>query len=75
MRVRGYIEKLDDLKQLAVSVGDKGVPIRLGDIATIQVKRGDEVLFYGVQLPVHEHLRRLLREIFLRESSSQSSPG
>jgi len=53
---------------------------RIGDLEvenfpTIQVKRGDQVLFYGVQLPVHEHLRRLLRELFSRESSSQSSTG
>jgi Cu(I)/Ag(I) efflux system membrane protein CusA/SilA len=37
VRVRGYIESLDDLKQVAVSVGDKGVPIRLGDVADVQL--------------------------------------
>ena len=31
---------------------------------TIEVKRGDEVLFYGVMLPRHDLLRRLLREKF-----------
>ena len=36
LRVKGYIEKLDDLKQVAVSVGANGVPILLRDVATIQ---------------------------------------
>ena len=60
-----------DIEDDAEAVGD----LEVENVPTIEVKRGDEVLFYGVQLPVHEHLRRLLREIFLRESSSQSSPG
>ena len=42
---------------------------------TTVVKRGEEVLFYGVMLPKHELLKRLLQEIFTREKSSQSSPG
>ena len=37
LRVRGYIEKLDDLKQVAVGVGANGVPILLGDVANIQL--------------------------------------
>ena len=36
LRVKGYIEKLDNLKQVAVSVGANGVPILLRDVATIQ---------------------------------------
>ncbi len=36
LRVKGYIEKLEDLKKVAVSVGANGVPIRLRDVATIQ---------------------------------------
>jgi thioredoxin 1 len=30
---------------------------------TIEVKRGEEKLFFGVMLPHHEHLRRLLEEL------------
>jgi thiol-disulfide isomerase/thioredoxin len=60
-----------DVEDDAEEVGD----LEVENFPTIQVKRGEKVLFYGVQLPVHEHLRRLLQEIFLRESSSQSSPG
>jgi Cu(I)/Ag(I) efflux system membrane protein CusA/SilA len=36
IRVRGYIQGLDDLKKIAVGVGDKGVPILLGQIAYVQ---------------------------------------
>jgi Cu(I)/Ag(I) efflux system membrane protein CusA/SilA len=36
LRVKGYISSLDDLKKIAVGVGDKGVPILLGDVANIQ---------------------------------------
>ena len=60
-----------DTEDDAELVGD----LEVENFPTIRVTRGEQVLFYGVQLPVHEHLRRLLREIFLRESSSQSSPG
>src|SRR6185503_14994644 len=37
LRVRGYIESLDDLRKIAVSVGDKGVPILLGQVADVQL--------------------------------------
>jgi Cu(I)/Ag(I) efflux system membrane protein CusA/SilA len=37
LRVRGYIENLEDLKKIAVSVGDKGVPVLLGQVADIQL--------------------------------------
>lgn len=30
---------------------------------TILVRRGEETLFYGVMLPHHEHLRRLLEKL------------
>ena len=60
-----------DLEDDAAEVGD----LEIENFPTIQVKRGEQVLFYGVQLPVHQHLRRLLQEIFSRERSSQSSPG
>lgn len=36
LRVRGYIENLDDLKSVAVGVGENGVPILLRDVANIQ---------------------------------------
>src|SRR5437899_2823980 len=35
LRVRGYIEQLDDLRKVAVAVGDKGVPILLGQVANV----------------------------------------
>ena len=37
LRVRGYIQDIDDLKKVAVSVGDKGVPILLGQVADVQL--------------------------------------
>jgi Cu(I)/Ag(I) efflux system membrane protein CusA/SilA len=37
LRVRGYIENLDDLRKVAISVGDKGVPILLGEVADVQL--------------------------------------
>jgi Cu(I)/Ag(I) efflux system membrane protein CusA/SilA len=37
LRVRGYLEGIDDLKKVAVAVGDKGVPILLGQIADVQL--------------------------------------
>src|SRR5438132_837239 len=36
LRVRGYIESLDDLRKVAVGVGENGVPILLRDVANIQ---------------------------------------
>src|SRR5260370_226903 len=36
LRVKGYIASLDDLKKIAVGVGDNGVPILLRDVANIQ---------------------------------------
>ncbi len=36
LRVKGYVTSLDDLKKIAVGAGDKGVPILLRDVATIQ---------------------------------------
>ena len=37
LRVRGYVQKLDDLRKVAVGVGDKGVPILLGQIANVEL--------------------------------------
>ncbi len=36
LRVKGYIQNLDDLKKVAVGVGENGVPILLRDVANIQ---------------------------------------
>lgn len=36
LRVKGYVTSLDDLKKIAVGIGDRGVPILLRDVATIQ---------------------------------------
>jgi len=36
LRVKGYIQNLDDLKSVAVGVGNDGVPILLRDVANIQ---------------------------------------
>ncbi|HTQ51594.1 MAG TPA: efflux RND transporter permease subunit, partial [Candidatus Acidoferrales bacterium] len=36
LRVKGYLENLDDLKKVAVGVGNNGVPILLRDVANIQ---------------------------------------
>ena len=37
LRVKGYIQSLDDLRQVAVSVGDRGVPILLSQVANVEL--------------------------------------
>ncbi len=37
LRVRGYIQDIQDLKDVAVGVGGKGVPILLGEVADVQL--------------------------------------
>jgi Cu(I)/Ag(I) efflux system membrane protein CusA/SilA len=37
LRVRGYIENLDDLRKVALGVSDKGVPILLGQVANVEL--------------------------------------
>ena len=37
LRVRGYIQDIEDLKKIALGVGDKGVPILLGEVADVQL--------------------------------------
>jgi Cu(I)/Ag(I) efflux system membrane protein CusA/SilA len=37
LRVRGYIQSLDDLRKVAVGAGANGVPILLGQVANIQL--------------------------------------
>jgi Cu(I)/Ag(I) efflux system membrane protein CusA/SilA len=36
LQVRGYIRNLEDLRKVAVGVGDKGVPILLGQVANVE---------------------------------------
>jgi len=36
LRVKGYVTSLDDLKKIAVGIGERGVPILLRDVATVQ---------------------------------------
>ncbi|MEP6671416.1 MAG: CusA/CzcA family heavy metal efflux RND transporter [Chthoniobacter sp.] len=37
LRVRGYIQSLDDLRKVALGVGANGVPILLGEVANVQL--------------------------------------
>ncbi len=37
LRVRGYIQSLDDLRKVTVGVGGKGVPILLGQVANVEL--------------------------------------
>ena len=36
LRVRGYVQNLNELREVAVGSGPNGVPIRLGDVANVQ---------------------------------------
>ncbi|MBN9688659.1 MAG: efflux RND transporter permease subunit [Verrucomicrobia bacterium] len=36
LRVRGYVQSLDDLKKVVLGVGTNGVPILLGEVANVQ---------------------------------------
>jgi Cu(I)/Ag(I) efflux system membrane protein CusA/SilA len=36
LRVRGYVENLEDLRKVAVGVGDKGVPILLNQVGNVE---------------------------------------
>ncbi len=37
LRVRGYVQYLDDLRKVAVGVGANGVPVLLGQVANVQL--------------------------------------
>ena len=37
LRVRGYVEDVEDLRKVAVGAGPNGVPILLGQVATVQL--------------------------------------
>jgi thioredoxin 1 len=51
-----------DIEDDAEEVGDREVE----NFPTIEVKRGEDLLFYGVMLPKHQLLRRLLKEMLQR---------
>jgi copper/silver efflux system protein len=36
LRVKGYVESLDDLRKVAVGLGDRGVPILLSQVANVE---------------------------------------
>jgi Cu(I)/Ag(I) efflux system membrane protein CusA/SilA len=36
LRVKGYVQKLDDLRKVSVGVGERGVPILLGQVANVE---------------------------------------
>jgi Cu(I)/Ag(I) efflux system membrane protein CusA/SilA len=36
LRVRGYVQSLEDLRKVAVGIGENGVPILLGQVANVQ---------------------------------------
>ena len=37
LRVKGYVQSLDDLRKVAVGVGDRGVPILLSEVADVEL--------------------------------------
>ncbi len=37
LRVKGYVQSLDDLRKVAVGVGNNGVPILLGQVANVEL--------------------------------------
>jgi thioredoxin len=51
-----------DIEDEADEVGE----LEVENFPTIRVTRDEEVLFYGVQLPIHAHLERLLEELLSR---------
>jgi hypothetical protein len=48
-----------DIEDQADEVGE----LEVENFPTIRVTRGEEVLFYGTLLPIHQHLARLLSEL------------
>ena len=51
-----------DVEDDALEVGDREIE----NFPTIEVRRGEQLLFYGVMLPRHQLLRRLLKEMLVR---------
>ena len=48
-----------DIEDDADAVGD----VEVENFPTIRVTRAGQVLFHGTQLPIHEHLRKLLEKL------------
>lgn len=48
-----------DIEDQAEEVGEREVE----NFPTIEIRRSAELLFYGVMLPKHEHLARLLEQL------------
>jgi hypothetical protein len=48
-----------DIEDQADEVGE----LEVENFPTIRVTRGDELLFHGTLLPMHEHLKRLLQKL------------
>ena len=53
-----------DIEDQADEVGD----LEVENFPTIRVTRGEQVLFHGTQLPIHEHLRKLLEKLLLEDA-------
>ena len=53
-----------DIEDQADEVGD----LEVENFPTIRVTRGDQVLFYGTMLPMHEHLKRLLEKLLVEDA-------
>ena len=49
LRVRGYVEAIEDLKKVAVGTGANGVPILLRDVANVQLGPGHAPRYCGVE--------------------------
>ena len=73
LRVRGYIEKLDDLRKVAVGVGDKGVPILLGQVANVEL--GPDMRRGIAELNGEGRDRRRHRGGALRRQCAPGHPG
>lgn len=37
VRASGYLQTLDDFKNIVLKTGDNGVPVYLGDVARVQI--------------------------------------
>jgi thioredoxin 1 len=48
-----------DIEDQADEVSD----LEVENFPTIRVTRDEQVLFHGIQLPIHSHLERLLQEL------------
>ncbi len=53
-----------DIEDQASEVGD----LEVENFPTIRVTRGNEVLFHGTLLPLHQHLEKLLQKLLLENA-------